>query len=247
MTITLAHIRRYPIKSHGVEALDAVELTQNAALPFDRQWAVQHEGTRMTGGEWAPCANFSRGAKAPQLMAITCQLHTVTGQLTLTHPDRPPLTVNPDQDATALIDWVQPLMPPNRARSTAVVRAATQAFTDSPFPSVSLANLATHRAIEAQLGQTLAIERWRANLWLDGLEPWEEFNWLGKTVHIGDATLEVKERITRCRATTANPATGERDADTLGALAHWKHQDFGIYATVTTSGRVATADEVHIQ
>jgi len=247
VTATLAHIWRHPIKAHGVEPLDTVTLTAGKALPYDRAWAIQHEGTRMQGADWAPCANFSRGAKAPQLMAVRCKLDERTEQMTLTHPNRPDLVAHPDRDGPAIIDWVQPLMPADRARSTAVIRASTQAFTDSPFPSISIGNLATHRAVEAQLGQELALERWRANLWLDGLEPWEEFNWIGKTLHIGGAVLEVKERITRCLATTANPATGLRDADTLGALDHWSHRDFGIYATVTTSGDIATGDKAQLQ
>lgn len=247
MTGRLAHIWRHPIKSHGIEPLPRVTLNAGEAIPFDRSWAVKHEGARMTGGDWAPCANFSRGAKASQLMAIKCKLDPATEQVTLTHPARPDLTLHPERDADKLIDWVQPLMPENRARSTEVVRAASQAFTDSPFPSISIANLATHKAVEAQLGQELALERWRANLWIDGMQPWEEFDWIGKTLTIGPTELRVEERITRCLATTANPATGERDADTLGALGHWNHRDFGIYVIVTKGGEISIDDEVHVQ
>jgi uncharacterized protein YcbX len=53
----------------------------------------------------------------------------------------------------------------------------------------------------------------------------------------------VRERITRCKATTVSPATGRPDADTLGALeSGWGHQDFGIYAEVIEGGRVAVGD-----
>jgi hypothetical protein len=46
-------------------------------------------------------------------------------------------------------------------------------------------------------------------------------------------------------ATAVDPATGMRDADTLGGLeAGWGHRDFGVYAEVVAGGRVATGDAV---
>lgn len=91
----------------------------------------------------------------------------------------------------------------------------------------------------------LSTERWRANLVLDGLPPWEEFSWVGREVRIGEATLAVRERIGRCLATAANPATGRRDADTLGILeAMHGAREFAVYAEVTRSGRVAEGDPV---
>jgi hypothetical protein len=55
----------------------------------------------------------------------------------------------------------------------------------------------------------------------------------------------VEEPIGRCRATGANPVTGEQDADTMGALdTHFGHTDFGIFARVIAGGRIALGDEV---
>ncbi|PTX54544.1 hypothetical protein C8N43_3360 [Litoreibacter ponti] len=246
MTPSLAHIWRHPIKSHGREALDRVTLEQGRTMPFDRTWAVAHEGARIDGTEWAPCANFSRGAKAPLLMAIHCSLDETTEMLTLSHPDRDPVTLHPERDEAQLIDWVRPLIPKDRAQSARVVRVDGRGMTDSPFPSISIANLASHKAVEEQLGQSLQFERWRANLWLDGLEPWEEARWLGKTVRIGGAAFKIEEQITRCLATTANTTTGLRDADTLGALKAFGHQEFGLYGVVTQAGDLAIGDAVEI-
>jgi hypothetical protein len=93
------------------------------------------------------------------------------------------------------------------------------------------------------MGRRLAMERFRGNVWLDGLDPWEEFGLVGRKLRIGGASVEVRERITRCKATTVDPDTGDSDADTLGALeANWGHQDFGVYAEVIAGGRVAVGD-----
>ena len=45
----------------------------------------------------------------------------------------------------------------------------------------------------------------------------------------------------------ANPRTGKRDADTLGALRDgWNHQDFGVYAKVIKGGKVTPNDTAKV-
>lgn len=242
MTGTVASLWRHPIKSHGREALDTVTLTEGKTLPWDRVWAVAHEVSTATNDAWSPCAAFSRVSKAPALMAITATLTEATETLTLRHPDRPDLTFQPDTQAEKLIDWVRPLMPENRAGSARVVRVPGRGMTDSDFPSVTICNLASHRAVEQRIGHKLSIHRWRGNIWLDGLGPWEEFEWLDRDIRIGSAVLRVRERTDRCTATTANPETGKRDADTLGALAHWGHKDFSVRAEVIEGGTIRHGD-----
>ncbi|WP_298299377.1 MOSC N-terminal beta barrel domain-containing protein [uncultured Litoreibacter sp.] len=246
MTITLAHLWRHPIKSHGREALERVSLEAGKTMPWDRTWAIAHEAAKTDGSSWAPCANFSRVAKAPKLMAIASELDETTEMLTLSHPEQPTVTIHPERDAEQLLDWVRPLMPENRAASARIIRVAGRGMTDSDFPSISIANLASNAAVADKVGTELSLIRWRANLWLDGLEAWEEFEWVGNTVQIGDVKLAVEERIGRCLATTANPQSGERDADTLGALKQWGHQDFGIYAKVIEGGEIKLGDTVRV-
>ena len=106
---------RHPLKSHGREALDVVTVHEGQSMPFDRRWAVAHDQSTADGSAWAACANFSRGSKAPQLMAISAQLDETTGILTLTHPDRPDLSFDPDTQADQFLEWVRPLVPQDRA------------------------------------------------------------------------------------------------------------------------------------
>lgn len=234
---------RYPIKSHGRESLARVTLKAGQTLPWDRTWAVAHTETDVDGSQWVPCQNFSRGSKAPRLAGIDAQLDEATGVVRLSHPDLTDLEVNPDEDPAALLAWAGPLIPENRAQSARVIRGAARGFTDTDFASVSIMNASSHRAVEGRLGRPLEIERWRGNIWLDGLAPWEEFDWLGREIRIGGAVLAVRERILRCAHTTASPKTGLRDTDTLGVLDEgWGHRDFGVYAEVVQGGDVACGD-----
>jgi uncharacterized protein YcbX len=239
----LAHICRHPIKGHGREDLASVRLSAGQCLPWDRHWAVAHDAAKLVDG-WNPCANFARGAKAYGLMAIESDLDEATATLTLRHPDRGALTFRPDDpaDLPRFLAWVGPLNPANRAQPARIVTAG-RGMTDSDFPSVAILNLASLADLSARMGQDLSIHRWRGNLWLDGAAPWAEWDWLGRDIRIGNAVLRVQERITRCMATTVEPATGHSNADTLGALeAAFGHQDFGLYATVVQDGDIALGD-----
>jgi uncharacterized protein YcbX len=244
MTGRLAQICRHPIKGHGRETLASVGLLAGECLPWDRHWAVAHDAARLVPG-WNPCRNFARGAKAPGLMAITSVLHEETATVSLRHPAVGEITFAPDDavDVDRFLAWVAPLNPVNRAQPCAIVTAG-RGMTDSDFPSVSILNTASLADLSARMGLPLSPDRFRGNLWLDGAEPWVEFGWIGQHFRLGDAVLQIKERITRCSATTVDPETGVVNGNTLGALdASFGHQDFGVYAQVVQSGAISTGCE----
>jgi len=251
MSGDLRHIWRYPLKSHGREELDHVILSTSRTMPFDRRWAVAHEASKFDPAKpvWSPCANFNIGARDPKLTAIEARFDDSTGELTLTHPDRPDITFAPDTkaDSWRFLDWVEPLVDPGRPRPAAVVSVPDRGMTDTDFPSISLNSLASHHALERLAGQELSPKRWRGNLWFDGFAAWEERTWIGKSVQIGEVVLAVREPIGRCKMTTTNPETGVRDFDTLGVLDKaFGHLDFGVYAEVITGGTINIGDTLDV-
>lgn len=244
---TVAELWRHPIKSHGRESLAAVDLFAGRCVPWDRHWAVTHDVSLFDGSGWASCQNFMLGTRTPKLAGIWAELDEERGIVTLRHADIGSLTFDPNTDAAAFLDWVAPLCPADRAVPQDIVKADGRGMTDTTYPSVSIMTFASHKAVEDALGQPLEIERWRGNIWLDGPEPWDEFEWIGKTIRIGEAVLEIRDPIKRCMHTTSNPVTGERDADTLGTLNNtFGHQNFGVYAVVTKDGHVAIGDKAEV-
>lgn len=243
---SVASLWRHPIKGYGRETVGQVTFQAGQSMPWDRVWALAHDAALAEPGVWARCSNFGRAAKAPALMAVTAEFDETSETITLRHPDRPDLTFKPDETPDALVGWTSPLVPQDRALPARIMRLDGRGYTDSPFPSVSLCNLASHRAVEAHLGRELSIHRWRGNIWIDGLEPWEEMTWTGKTVRIGGCVLRAKELATRCMSTASNPDTGKRDADILGALDHFGHQEFSMLAEVIQTGPVAAGDAVEV-
>lgn len=249
MTARLAHIVRHPIKAVGWEEIAATTLAAGRALPWDRAWAVAHEGSRPLPAGWASKSHFLRGVAAPALMAVRARLEESAGRLTLSHPAGCEITLRPgvEADDAALINWLRPLWPSSRPAPAALVAASSQPFTDTEAPFVAVLNLASNRALGQRLGQALSIHRWRGNLWVDGWAPFGEFDLVGRKVRVGAAVLHIEEPITRCKATCGNPETGLADADTLGALAAgYGHEDFGVYARVVEGGPIASGDPVAV-
>ncbi|MEM1386240.1 MAG: MOSC N-terminal beta barrel domain-containing protein [Pseudomonadota bacterium] len=246
MSALIEAIWRYPIKSHGRERLTHTELEAGSGIPWDRAWAVAHEKSRASNNAWAPCGNFGRVADVPKLAQITAILDAARAEITLRHPDRPDITVQPDQAGQALVDWVTPLTPPGQPKPARIIRVSGRGMTDSPFPSISLCNLASHRAVEDRVGHALSVHRWRGNIWFDGLSAWAEFDWIGRAIRVGGARCVVREAAARCPTIMANPETGNRDVDMLGALAHWGHSDFSVLAEVVESGPVAQGDVLEL-
>lgn len=238
----LAAIWRHPVKGVGAEPLQKADLSPDRVLSGDRSWAVL-TGSASDTGAWQPCRNFARGAYAPQLMAVTAE--TRGDRLAFAHPQRPDLEIDPATEGQALLDWIAPLWPAERPAPSALIRAPEEGMTDSDYPSISILGLASLGALSRAAGRPMDPRRFRGNLWLDGLEPWEEFDLVGRTLRVDEAELEVVERIERCRATEASPDTGERDTDTLALLRdHWGHRDFGVMARVVRPGRITLGSEV---
>ena len=179
-------------------------------------------------------------------MAIEAELDEDTRRVTLSHPELGSLAFSPDDEPQAFLDWIAPLHAQSPFQPARIVRARAQGMTDSGFPSVTICNLASHRAVEEAAGRPLSIHRWRGNIWIDGLAPWEEFDLVGREIRIGEATLAVRERTGRCKATHADPGTGARDIDMLGVLQGFGHTDFSVQAEVTGGGRITTGDPVRL-
>lgn len=246
MTPRLAHIIRHPIKSIGFEELPEATLSPARPLPGDRAWAVAHIAAELPASGWAPKRNFLRGVASAELMAIRAET-LADRRLALTHPRAGRLEIDPATDSARLVAWLAPLWPDSRPAPDRLVPAPETGMGDTPDPFVSVLSRVSLRVLEQRMGRALSIHRFRGNLWLDGLAPWEEFDMPGKHLRIGAAVLAVRERITRCQATTANPDTGRFDADTLGALeTAWNHSDFGVYAEVIEGGPIRPGDAVEI-
>ncbi len=126
-----------------------------------------------------------------------------------------------------------------------IVFAEGHSFSDVAAKCLHIVNLETLRELERAVGLPLNPLRFRPNLVIEGLGAWGEFDWIGKTISVGDAELEIVKRTERCAATDVDPDTGRRDTAIPAVLQRtWGHTDFGVYARIARGGTIALGDAV---
>ena len=107
---------------------------------------------------------------------------------------------------------------------------------------VLVVNLATVQAFGLSVGAEIDPRRFRANLYVEGLEPEAEVRWLGHRIQAGSAELEVVKRCERCVVITRDPDTTETSPALLRALTETSDTCMGVYCRVVRPGDVAVGD-----
>lgn len=247
--ITLADICRYPVKGLSAEHLAQVALEVDAPLPLDRAFAIAHGagGTEAHGGGWRPKAHFLNLMRNERLAALETAYDAASGVLTIRRHGHPVASGKlAEPVGRRLIEqFFAAYLGEEVLGTPKLVAAQGAALSDVDRPLVSLISLASVHDLERVVGAEVNPVRFRANLYLDGGEPWQEFAWLDREIAIGAARLEVIERIGRCAATTVNPESGARDLPILKALQRgFGHTQMGVYARVVAGGEIAVGERV---
>ena len=243
----ISAIYRHPVKGLGEESLASVALAPGQHMPFDRLWALA-----TAGGDWDPerrdwvrRRHFVNTAMSPELARIATSLSD--GLLTVSHPAAQPLTVDPENPAEAalLAAWLEGIAGASQPGPYRIARLPQGALTDVPDAHLSILSDRSLAVLSQQAGRTLERRRFRGNIWVEGLDPWEEFDWVGREISLGPLRVKVTARIDRCAAPSASPETGRRDVPVTEVLrGRWDHVDFGVYATVIEGGTLGLGDEV---
>jgi uncharacterized protein YcbX len=251
MPITVAKIFRYPVKGLSAQELPEAALEAGRALPGDRRYALLHGAATLEAGHheegWRPKSDFLQLARHEKLAALETEFDEDTQSLVIYRGGKPVSRGRLDQPMGRMLieQFFAAYMAGSAPGAPKLAEARGFAYTDKEAAYVSLLNLASVHDIERVTKQPVDPARFRGNLWLDGLDPWEERNWIGRTLTIGGATLEVAQPIGRCVATEVNPGTGVRDLAILRTLRDgFGHTHCGVYARVTAGGRIAAGDPV---
>lgn len=120
-------------------------------------------------------------------------------------------------------------------------------FDVSPVHILTTASLAALAGLAAE--SAVDVRRFRPNLVIDTAEEsgWVEQSWIGRSVRIGTAVLDIVGPCPRCVMTTR--PVGDLPADTmvLRRIVRDADQNLGVYATIRTPGVIANGDEVRVQ
>jgi uncharacterized protein YcbX len=174
--------------------------------------------------------------------------------LTITTPAGETLEASPftPEGQARLTEFFIEFLGPETRYGPAAQKPAFRHFPDHSFCDhktqvLSLIGLGSLRALESAVGAARDKRRFRANIYIEDIPAWEEFNWLGREIQIGTVRAIVQERIDRCGATTVNPDTAERDAKPVTELReNFGHVDLGIFAEVLTPGTIRPGDPIQV-
>ena len=241
-------IYRYPIKGLSPEPMQRVALQAGCAFPFDRVFALARPGAPIDpeAPQWAKKGLFLMSMLDDRLCEIATHLDPVSLRLTIAREERILLEADVGTSAgRATVETFFRGHVPGLREALRLVRSRDRHFMDKPENLISLINLATLRSLEAQWGYEINPLRFRANLYVDGLAPWREFDWIGADLQIGGVAFRVDCRNGRCGATNVDPVTGRRDLDIPGALRRaFGHKDLGVYLRALEAGAVQVGDHV---
>jgi len=114
--------------------------------------------------------------------------------------------------------------------------------------SLSFLNNKSIEDFEKKSHQIIEPQRFRGNIHVDGIEAWEERNWIGKIIKINNVSFKVEKNIPRCVAINLKPNTDDNSFNLLQSLKkNYNHFDMGVYLTALDDGKVNIGDNVHIK
>lgn len=250
--VTTPHVTalyRYPVKGLTPERMEAFDLTPGQTVPGDRAHAIENGPGRFNAEDpkHLPKINFLMLMRNERLATLETHFDDLTETLTIRRDGK---QVARGQLSTKLgrsmiEQFLAAYMKADLRGAPHIVSAPGHSFSDVAKKCVHIVNLASVRELERVSGRPVDPLRFRPNIVIDGLEPWVEFQWIGKAITIGSARLDVFKRTERCDATNVDPRSAARDMAIPALLLRtYGHTDFGVYATVAEGGRVTTGDSV---
>ncbi len=240
----IAALHRYPLKGFSPERLQRVTLKAGGHFPSDRLFAVENgpSGFDPANPLHQPKIKFLMLMKNDTIARLSTRYDDETGVLTIASEGREVTSGNlaTPEGRAAIISFLQAYVPVESQRGPLRLIGAPEGFrfTDSRSGFVSLINMASLADLENRLGAPVDPVRFRGNILLEGLKPWEEFDLVGQMLKAPSGLkLRITKRIDRCAATAVNPVTGERDMPVVKTLmSAFGHIDCGVYAEIIEGG-----------
>jgi uncharacterized protein YcbX len=251
---TVSWISATPVKALALAQLTEVELLEHG-LRGDRCFYLVDESNRLVN---------NKGTRGP-LQLVHAAFDEAASRLTLRFPDGTTVdgeTVEGEELSTSFHRRPRSARRVAGPWDEALSEAAGEPVRLVAPPhggadrgrggAASLLGEASLEAIAAVLGVgKVDRRRFRMNFGIDGIEPHEEDEWIGRRIQVGGAVVVPQGNVGRCAITTQNPDTGQVDLDTLKALAGYRGEvetteplPFGIHAAVAEPGRIRLGDAV---
>jgi uncharacterized protein len=230
----IRQLTRYPVKSMQGEALPSAALTLQG-FAEDRRYAFV-QATARSSFPWLTAREL------PELLYYRTSVEKAgTPEVAVTvataHGENWPIES----------DDLRKVLEARSGRSLFLLRDYRGSYDVAP---VSLISRQTVARIAEESGTKENSWRFRPNLLVDLTDagPFDELQWVGKTLRIGSAArIAITEVDQRCVMITLDPSTGESSPEILKCVVQKHGQSAGIYATVLTPGEVRVGDPILLE
>src|SRR6202790_2808508 len=230
----IRQLARYPVKSMQGEALPSAALTLQGFVE-DRRYAFV-QATSRSSFPWFTAREL------PELLYYRTSVEKagtpeVAVAVATAHGENWPIES----------DELRKALETRSGRSLFLLRDYRGSYDVAP---VSLISRQTVARIAEESGTKENSWSFRPNLLLELKEtsPYDELQWVGKTLRIGSAArIAITEVDQRCVMITLDPATGESSPEILKCVVPKHGQSAGIYATVLTPGEVRPGDAILLE
>ena len=243
-------IFRYPIKGLSPEALSQVHVDAGETIPGDRQFAFARAAGLFDAAKPAYLSktNFLMLQRDERLAALATRFDVDRQTLFIEHDVGVfESDLSTEAGRQAAEGFFATYMGDDLRERPRLESAPGHSFSDLDAKVISIINLASVKDLSASVGAVLDPLRFRANIYIEGLPAWQEFEWLDREIGIGNVRLEVIKRTQRCAATNVNPKTAKRDHNLPKALQQaYGHADLGIYARVIEGGGISLGEVIQL-
>ncbi len=257
----VAALYRYPVKGFTPESRQSLDVTSEGRIAGDRVLGFRFADTPEQDDAWSQKTAMLVLMSTPGLARLRLSYDDAAGRLAITRDGELLVDDSLDSEGRRRISEAvaafavelaeSPLAGhPERLPLRLIGDGLTPRFHDRPAGYVTLHGRASVTELAKALDTELSELRFRSNVAIDGLEPFEEQDWMGKTLRIGSTRFRVQMPIRRCLATHANPETGERDQPILTTLSRSFDQEQPTLAVALVplgAGEIRLGDELVLE
>ena len=255
MTCLIKSINYCPVKSVSFQSIESSNIKKNLGMTNDRIFAfsrgIDNEQSKLieNNPNERKLNNFLTLKNSPVLNKYN--FFYKNEKLTLTYQEKELVTISPDNEEERLLltnkltELETSLIKPIILLKNKDFPFYDTSHSNKIFNSMSLINLKSINEFESKINQKVEFERFRANFYIEGIDAWEERNWIGKIIKINNVSFKVEKNIPRCVAINLKPKT-DTSINLLKSLKdQYSHFDMGIYLTPLDDGDINVGDKVN--
>ena len=261
MSATISSINYCPVKSVSFQTIEKCEIKKDVGIIGDRIFAFAKDldldkaqlfekSPEERKGKWNKVLTLKN---SPVLNKYNFLFKE--NKLTLTFKDKEILTINTSELSERQLLSNKIVELENSLKEPIVLMKNEELpFFDTSISnkvdfinSVSLLNIQSINDFQKKIDKKVEISRFRGNICIDGVKPWEEQEWVGKIVKINNVSFKVEKKIPRCVAINLKPQSDDNSLNLLQALKKtYNHFDMGIYLTALDDGKVEVGNQIEI-